>query len=68
MEASEIQREQLNDEDNHFVGLERQSCDVDCKFDDELFEIDKKLLIDPSQLFVGPKIGEGAHGKVYKGR
>ncbi|KAJ4797787.1 Protein kinase superfamily protein [Rhynchospora pubera] len=32
------------------------------------FDIDKKLLIDPKQLFIGSKIGEGAHGKVYEGK
>ncbi|KAG9445485.1 hypothetical protein H6P81_016825 [Aristolochia fimbriata] len=32
------------------------------------FTIDKKLLIDPNLLFVGSKIGEGAHGKVYEGK
>ncbi|XP_043724802.1 serine/threonine-protein kinase STY13-like isoform X2 [Telopea speciosissima] len=32
------------------------------------FQIDEKLLIDPKLLFVGSKIGEGAHGKVYQGR
>ncbi|KAJ1293011.1 hypothetical protein BS78_01G035200 [Paspalum vaginatum] len=30
--------------------------------------IDRKLLVDPKMLFVGDKIGEGAHGKVYKGK
>ncbi|XP_058075315.1 serine/threonine-protein kinase STY13 [Magnolia sinica] len=30
--------------------------------------IDEKLLIDPRLLFVGSKIGEGAHGKVYEGK
>ncbi|XP_039009958.1 serine/threonine-protein kinase STY13-like [Hibiscus syriacus] len=32
------------------------------------FNLDAKWLIDPQQLFVGPKIGEGAHAKVYEGR
>ncbi|XP_043704350.1 serine/threonine-protein kinase STY13-like isoform X2 [Telopea speciosissima] len=32
------------------------------------FQIDEKLLIDPKLLYVGSKIGEGAHGKVYEGR
>lgn len=32
------------------------------------FDIDEKLLIDPKLLFVGSKIGEGAHGKVYEGK
>ena len=30
--------------------------------------IDRKLLVDPKMLFIGDKIGEGAHGKVYKGK
>ncbi|KAH6757161.1 Protein kinase superfamily protein [Perilla frutescens var. hirtella] len=30
--------------------------------------IDEKVLVDPKSLFVGSKIGEGAHGKVYQGR
>ncbi|ESR42802.1 protein kinase domain-containing protein [Citrus sinensis] len=30
--------------------------------------IDRSLLVDPKLLFIGSKIGEGAHGKVYEGR
>ncbi|PON94433.1 Mitogen-activated protein kinase kinase kinase [Trema orientale] len=30
--------------------------------------IDENLLVDPRLLFIGSKIGEGAHGKVYEGR
>lgn len=30
--------------------------------------IDESLLVDPKLLFIGAKIGEGAHGKVYQGR
>ncbi|CAE6085170.1 unnamed protein product [Arabidopsis arenosa] len=30
--------------------------------------IDESLLVDPKLLFIGSKIGEGAHGKVYQGR
>ncbi|ONM20622.1 hypothetical protein ZEAMMB73_Zm00001d005222 [Zea mays] len=30
--------------------------------------IDRKLLVDPKMLFIGDKIGEGAHGKVYMGK
>ncbi|XP_015870159.1 serine/threonine-protein kinase STY13 [Ziziphus jujuba] len=30
--------------------------------------IDENLLVDPKVLFIGSKIGEGAHGKVYEGR
>ena len=32
------------------------------------FVIDENLLVDPKLLFIGSKIGEGAHGKVYEGR
>ncbi|KAK6928394.1 Serine-threonine/tyrosine-protein kinase, catalytic domain [Dillenia turbinata] len=34
----------------------------------EEFSLDAKWLIDPKLLFVGPKIGEGAHAKVYEGK
>ncbi|XAR55747.1 Dual-specificity kinase [Bertholletia excelsa] len=30
--------------------------------------IDESLLVDPNLLFIGSKIGEGAHGRVYEGR
>ncbi|KAI4336222.1 hypothetical protein L6164_014775 [Bauhinia variegata] len=32
------------------------------------FRLDVNWLIDPKLLFVGPKIGEGAHAKVYEGK
>ncbi|CAK9158103.1 unnamed protein product [Ilex paraguariensis] len=32
------------------------------------FGLDVKWLIDPQHLLVGPKIGEGAHAKVYEGK
>ncbi|KAF5179625.1 Serine/threonine-protein kinase STY13 [Thalictrum thalictroides] len=32
------------------------------------FKLDSKWLIDPKHLFVGPRIGEGAHAKVYEGK
>ncbi|XP_076885140.1 serine/threonine-protein kinase STY13-like [Bidens hawaiensis] len=32
------------------------------------FSLETKWLIDPKVLFVGPKIGEGAHAKVYEGK
>ncbi|GAU29914.1 hypothetical protein TSUD_148220 [Trifolium subterraneum] len=31
------------------------------------FNLDPKWLIDPKHLYVGPRIGEGAHAKVYEG-
>ncbi|KAE8720122.1 Kinase superfamily protein isoform 2 [Hibiscus syriacus] len=37
-------------------------------FSTQDFNLDAKWLIDPRQLFVGPKIGEGAHAKVYEGK
>ena len=30
--------------------------------------IDKNLLVDPKLIFIGSKVGEGAHGRVYEGR
>ncbi|GAB4856247.1 hypothetical protein Ancab_014174 [Ancistrocladus abbreviatus] len=30
--------------------------------------IEENMLVDPKLLFIGSKIGEGAHGKVYEGR
>ena len=36
--------------------------------DDEFIRLDPKWLIDPKLLYVGPRIGEGAHGKVYEGK
>ncbi|KAL8154439.1 hypothetical protein V2J09_012199 [Rumex salicifolius] len=35
---------------------------------DAHLSIDSSLLVDPKLLFIGSKIGEGAHGKVYEGR
>ncbi|XP_077214392.1 protein kinase superfamily protein [Tasmannia lanceolata] len=32
------------------------------------FTMDEKFMMDPKLLFVGSKIGEGAHGKVYEGK
>ena len=32
------------------------------------YRFDPKWLIDPQHLFVGPRIGEGAHAKVYEGK
>ncbi|KAI3947639.1 hypothetical protein MKX01_034304 [Papaver californicum] len=44
------------------------SCSSYIVFPADKFDIDKKLLLDPKLLFIGAKIGEGAHGKVYEGR
>lgn len=32
------------------------------------FRLDEKFLLDPQLICIGSKIGEGAHGKVYKGK
>lgn len=32
------------------------------------FSLDSKWLIDPKRLYIGPRIGEGAHAKVYEGK
>ncbi|KAH9313893.1 hypothetical protein KI387_022520, partial [Taxus chinensis] len=32
------------------------------------FQLEDKWMIDPKLLFVGPKLGEGAHAKVYEGK
>ena len=32
------------------------------------FDLDAKWLVDPKRILVGPRIGEGAHGKVHKGK
>ena len=32
------------------------------------FKLNAKCLIDPKHIFVGPRIGEGAHAKVYEGK
>ncbi|KAL6587452.1 hypothetical protein OROMI_000430 [Orobanche minor] len=37
-------------------------------YSDAEFILDPKWLVDPRLLFVGPKIGEGAHAKVYEGK
>ena len=34
----------------------------------EGLQIDPNWLIDPKLLFVGPRIGEGGHAKVYEGK
>ncbi|KAI3913268.1 hypothetical protein MKX01_015399 [Papaver californicum] len=40
------------------------SCSSSTVFPADKFHIDKKILIDPTLLFIGAKIGEGAHGKI----
>ncbi|KAF8397029.1 hypothetical protein HHK36_018667 [Tetracentron sinense] len=50
------------------IRLDKHSITQNGSITDPQFQIDEKLLIDPKLLFVGSKIGEGAHGKVYEGR
>ncbi|XP_010253109.1 PREDICTED: serine/threonine-protein kinase HT1-like isoform X2 [Nelumbo nucifera] len=48
--------------------VEKQSASQNELIPGTEFKIDEKLLIDPKLLYVGSKIGEGAHGIVYEGR
>ncbi|KAF8397119.1 hypothetical protein HHK36_016026 [Tetracentron sinense] len=50
------------------VHLDRHSTTQNGSITAPQFQIDENLLIDPELLFVGSKIGQGAHGKVYEGR
>jgi len=55
--------------ENSSVGLESKSVRRSIgSIEDEPLTIDESLLIDPKLLFIGSKIGEGAHGRVYEGR
>lgn len=31
-------------------------------------QLDPNWVVDPQHLFVGPKIGEGSHAKIYEGK
>lgn len=46
----------------------RRSVEVEPILVPQQLTIDENLLVDPNLLFIGSKIGEGAHGKVYEGR
>jgi len=53
--------------------VEERECEKSVRSNGSLtnttqFTIDENLLVDPKLLFIGSKIGEGAHGKVYQGR
>ncbi|XP_054781742.1 serine/threonine-protein kinase STY13 [Prosopis cineraria] len=48
--------------------LESKSVGQNGSITSPQLSIDENLLVDPTQLFIGSKIGEGAHGKVYEGR
>jgi len=55
--------------ENSSVGLKSKSVRQSIgSIEDEPLTIDESLLIDPKLLFIGSKIGEGAHGRVYEGR
>lgn len=53
---------------NKSVGGKASSVSTNGSIADQQFVIDESLLVDPKLLFIGSKIGEGAHGKVYEGR
>ncbi|XP_040869776.1 serine/threonine-protein kinase STY13 isoform X5 [Glycine max] len=56
-------------ENSTTVGLDSKSVSHNNgSIEEELLTIDENLLIDPKLLFIGSKIGEGAHGRVYEGR
>ncbi|KAL2330532.1 hypothetical protein Fmac_018113 [Flemingia macrophylla] len=50
------------------LGNEPKSVTQNGSLTDTELTIDESLLVDPKLLFIGSKIGEGAHGKVYEGR
>lgn len=50
------------------AGSESKSVSPNGSFSSPRLSIDDSLLVDPRLLFIGSKIGEGAHGKVYEGR
>ncbi|XP_022971291.1 serine/threonine-protein kinase HT1-like [Cucurbita maxima] len=50
------------------VEAERKSVSQNGSITAQQLTIDENLLVDPKLLFIGSKIGEGAHGKVYEGR
>ncbi|KAG6596311.1 Serine/threonine-protein kinase STY13, partial [Cucurbita argyrosperma subsp. sororia] len=50
------------------VDAERKSVSQNESITAQQLTIDENLLVDPKLLFIGSKIGEGAHGKVYEGR
>ncbi|WVZ16104.1 hypothetical protein V8G54_009086 [Vigna mungo] len=53
--------------ENSSVGLKSKSARQSIgSIEDEPLTIDESLLIDPKLLFIGSKIGEGAHGIVQR--
>lgn len=67
-EGEEFKRLGLNKVADDFVQLGRQSFGTNVTVPAPSLDIDEKLLIDPRLLYIGSKIGEGAHGKVYEGK
>ncbi|KAG1338140.1 putative serine/threonine-protein kinase STY13 [Cocos nucifera] len=67
-EGEEFKRPGLNKVADDFVQLGRHSFGRNGTVPAPSLDIDEKLLIDPRLLYIGSKIGEGAHGKVYEGK
>ncbi|XP_008792213.2 serine/threonine-protein kinase STY13-like [Phoenix dactylifera] len=67
-ECEEFKRPGPNKVADDFVQLGRHSFGKHGTVPAPSLDIDDNLLIDPSLLFIGSKIGEGAHGKVYEGK
>ncbi|XP_027334524.1 serine/threonine-protein kinase HT1 isoform X1 [Abrus precatorius] len=71
MSCGETERggEEKEYEENSSVGLESKSVrQSNGSIENQQLTIDENLLVDPKLLFIGTKIGEGAHGRVYEGR
>ncbi|XP_050383540.1 serine/threonine-protein kinase STY13 [Argentina anserina] len=49
-------------------GREQRNSGSNGSITAQQLKVDESLLVDPKLLFIGSKIGEGAHGKVYEGR
>ncbi|KAG1365633.1 putative Kinase ATN1-like protein [Cocos nucifera] len=67
-EGEEFKRPGPNKVADDFGQLGRHSFGKNGAVPAPSLDIDEKLLIDPRLLFIGSKIGEGAHGKVYEGK
>ncbi|XP_010922729.1 serine/threonine-protein kinase STY13 isoform X2 [Elaeis guineensis] len=67
-EGEEFKRPGPNKVADDFVQLGRHSFGRNGTVPAPSLDIDEKLLIDPRLLYIGSKIGEGAHGKVYEGK
>jgi hypothetical protein len=58
----------LEDIDAKFIAFLKKMESGSRFYSADEFKLDAKWLIDPKHLFVGPRIGEGAHAKVYEGK